>query len=181
MADARVVAVSKSTDHHFSKESCASIMLLEGLGVEGDCHSGVTVQHRSRVAVDPTQPNLRQVHLIHVELLDELRLGGYEIAAGDLGENITTTGIDLLALPKGSLLKLGASAVIEITGLRNPCQQIEAFREGLLSRVLVKLPDGTVLRKTGVMGIAKASGAVEVGDQIEIVLPPLPHVALERV
>jgi MOSC domain-containing protein YiiM len=176
-----IVAVSKSSDHHFSKETCTSILLVEGKGVEGDCHSGVTVQHRSRVAVDPTQPNLRQVHLIQVELLDELRLGGYQIAEGELGENIMTRGMDLLALPKGSLLKLGASAVVEITGLRNPCQQIEAFRVGLLSKVLVKLEDGTVLRKTGVMGIVKISGAVNVGDRIGITLPSLPHVALERV
>jgi MOSC domain-containing protein YiiM len=181
MTDAHIVAVSKSSDHHFSKETCASISLVKGKGVEGDCHSGVTVQHRSRVAVDPTQANLRQVHLIHAELLDELRLGGYQIAEGELGENITTLGINLLALPKGSLLKLGASAVVEITGLRNPCQQIEAFRAGLLSKVLVKLADGMVLRKTGVMAIVKVSGAVDVGDQIEIRLPPLPHVALERV
>jgi MOSC domain-containing protein YiiM len=181
MVNARIAALSKSSDHHFSKEPCTSIRLVEGKGVEGDCHSGVTVQHRSRVAVDPTQPNLRQVHLIHAELLDELRLGGYQIAEGELGENITTLGIDLLALPKGSLLKLGASAVVEITGLRNPCQQIEAFRAGLLSKVLVKLADGTVLRKTGVMAIVKVSGAVDVGAQIEIRLPPLPHMALERV
>jgi MOSC domain-containing protein YiiM len=181
MVNARIAALSKSSDHHFSKETCASISLVEGKGVAGDCHSGVTVQHRSRVAVDPTQPNLRQVHLIHAELLDELRLGGYQIAEGELGENITTLGIDLLALPKGALLKLGASAVVEITGFRNPCQQIEAFRAGLLSKVLVKLADGTVLRKTGVMAIVKVSGAVDVGDQIEITLPPLPHVALERV
>jgi MOSC domain-containing protein YiiM len=176
-----IVAVSKSADHHFSKETCGSISLVEGKGVAGDCHSGVTVQHRSRVAVDPTQLNLRQVHLIHAELLDELRLGGYRIGEGELGENITTRGIDLLALPKGSLLKLGASAVVEVTGLRNPCQQIEAFRSGLLSKVLVKLADGTVLRKTGVMGIVKVSGIVDVGDKIEITLPPLPHEALERV
>jgi MOSC domain-containing protein YiiM len=177
----KIVALSKSSDHYFSKETCASILLVEGRGVEGDCHSGVTVQHRSRVAVDPTQPNLRQVHLIHAELLDELRLGGYQIAEGELGENITTRGIDLLALPKGALLKLGDSALVEITGLRNPCLQIETFRAGLLSKVLVKLADGTVLRKTGVMAIVKASGAVDVGDQIKITLPPLPHMALERV
>ncbi len=181
MTGSSVVAVSKSAEHHFSKEQCTSIMLVEGQGVEGDCHSGVTVQHRSRVAVDPAQRNLRQVHLIHAELLDELHAGGYYIAAGDLGENMTTRGIDLLALPKGSLLSIGGSAVVEVTGLRNPCQQIEAFRAGLLSKVLVKARDGSVVRKTGVMGIVRNSGLVAVGDTIEIEVPPLPHVALERV
>ena len=141
----------------------------------------MTVQHLSRVKVDPTQPNLRQVHLIHAELLDELRLGGYLIEAGALGENITTRGVDLLALPRGGLLRLGASAVVEITGLRNPCQQIEAFKAGLLSKVLVKADDGSLVRKTGVMGVVRASGVVHPGDRITIDLPALPHVALERV
>jgi MOSC domain-containing protein YiiM len=181
MADAAVLAVSKSSQHEFSKTPCASIFLAEGLGVENDCHAGVTVQHLSRVKVDPTQPNLRQVHLIHGELLEELSLDGYHIAAGDLGENITTRGIDLLALPKGCVLKIGDHAIVEITGLRNPCQQIEAHKTGLLSKVLVKAGDGTLIRKTGVMGVVRASGHVRPDDRVQIELPPLPHVALEKV
>ncbi len=181
MTDAFVVSVSRSVRHEFSKQSCMSITIIKGQGVEGDCHSGVTVQHRSRVAVDPTQPNLRQVHLIHAELLDELRLDGYDIASGEFGENITTRGIDLLSLPKGALLKIGAGAVVEITGLRNPCQQIENFRQGLLSKVVFNAEDGTLVRKTGVMGIVRNSGLVKTGDAIEITLPLLPHIKLERV
>lgn len=181
IVDAEVVAVSSSADHRFSKQSCPSISLVEGLGVDGDCHFGVTVQHLSRVRVDPTQPNLRQVHLIHAELLDELRRDGYEIGAGELGENVSTRGVDLLALPKGSLLMLGVSAVVEITGLRNPCQQIEAFKTGLLSKVLVKADDGSLVRKTGVMGVVRASGLVRPRDRIDVEFPPSPHVTLERV
>jgi MOSC domain-containing protein YiiM len=181
MGDLRVVGVSKSWRHEFSKQPCTTIFLHKGLGVEGDCHAGVTVQHRSRVAVDPTQPNLRQVHLIHAELLEELAQAGYRIAPGDLGENILTRGIDLLSLPKGCMLQLGETARVEITGLRNPCQQIEAFKEGLLSKVLVKTDDGRLLRKTGVMGIVHASGPVSVGDKVKVTLPAEPHVALERV
>jgi MOSC domain len=181
MVELKVVGVSRSSRHAFSKLPCTSIFLQKGLGVEGDCHAGVTVQHLSRIAVDPMQPNLRQVHLIHAELLDELAQTGYRIAAGDLGENILTRGLDLLSLPKGSLLRLGTAAVVEITGLRNPCRQIEAFRAGLLSKVLVKLDDGTLLRKTGVMGIVLVSGPVRAADAIDIVLPPEPHVALDRV
>src|SRR5262249_35071957 len=131
-----IVAVCRDGQHCFSKPTTHEIMLLAGLGVQGDAHAGVTVQHRSRVAADPTQPNLRQVHLIHAELHDELREQGFTVEAGQLGENITTRGLDLLALPRGTVLRLGPRAVIEVTGLRNPCSQINDFRPGLLNAVL---------------------------------------------
>jgi MOSC domain-containing protein YiiM len=177
----KVLSVSKSSDHHFSKTPCDRITLIAGQGVAGDCHAGETVKHRSRVRVDPTQPNLRQVHLIHEELFDELRAQDHLISAGELGENITTQGIDLLSLPCGTRLMLGREAVIELTGLRNPCQQIEDFRAGLLSKVLHKRSDGTLIRKTGVMAVVLRSGSVFPGDTIEVSYPPLPHAALERV
>jgi MOSC domain-containing protein YiiM len=134
-----VVAVCRDNVHQFSKAASNEIILLQGLGVEGDTHAGVTVQHRSRVAVDPTQPNLRQVHLIHAELHDELRVQGFAVEAGQLGENITTRGLDLLALPAGTLLRLGPQAVVKVTGLRNPCNQINEFRPGMLKAVLDKM------------------------------------------
>lgn len=176
----RVVAVSRSPRHAFSKTGEDAICLLPGLGVEGDAHAGATVQHRSRVAVDPTQPNLRQVHLIHAELHAELATAGFAVAYGELGENITTTGIDLLALPTGTRLRIG-DAEIEITGLRNPCAQIEQFRQGLLAQVVYRDAQGHLVRKAGVMGVILAGGIIRPGDNIEAVLPPLPHRALERV
>jgi hypothetical protein len=135
-ADANVVAVSCSSSHTFSKRNQPSIRLLAGLGVDGDAHAGVTVKHRSRVAKDPTQRNLRQVHLIHSELHDELRAQGFDVGAGEMGENVTTRGIDLLALPAGARLHIGGSAVVEVTGLRNPCVQIDRFRKGMMAAVL---------------------------------------------
>ncbi|OKI89098.1 molybdenum cofactor biosysynthesis protein [Streptomyces sp. CB02058] len=165
----------------FTKPNRDSITLLAGLGVEGDVHAGVTVKHRSRVAQDPTQPNLRQVHLIHEELFGELREAGFEVAPGDLGENVTTSGLDLLALPVGTLLHLGDEAVVEVTGLRNPCLQIEAFQAGLLKQVVGRADDGTILRKAGIMGIVRTGGAVRPGDRISAVLPAEPHRPLERV
>jgi MOSC domain-containing protein YiiM len=176
-----VLSVALSADHRFSKQVMPSIQLEEGLGVAGDCHAGVTVKHRSRVAVDPTQPNLRQVHLIHAELFDELATSGHDVKPGDLGENVATTGIDLLSLSKGTRLHLGATAIVELTGLRNPCQQIENFQSGLLSKVLGKAADGSLIRKSGVMAIVIAGGLVSAGDEITIVLPQGPHVPLERV
>ncbi len=175
-----VVAVSKSDTHTFSKENCSSIKLLKGLGVEGDAHSGITVKHRSRVAKNPDQPNLRQVHLIHSELLDELR-ERFNVTAGQIGENITTKGIDLLELPRDSLLFIGESAVIKVTGLRNPCAQIDSFKSGLMNAVLDRDNNGNLIRKAGIMSIVLESGEVHPGDQVRIQLPPLPHIPLERV
>lgn len=175
---ARVIAVSADTAHGFSKAAMPRIMLLAGLGVEGDAHSGFTVKHRSRVKRDPTQPNLRQVHLMHAELFDELAARGFAVAAGHLGENITTRGIDLLALPADSELQIGPTAVIRISGLRNPCQQIDAFQPGLMAAVLDRAADGSLLRKAGVMGVVLVGGPVRAGDSIEVSLPPPPHRSL---
>lgn len=178
---AHVVAVSASRSHTFSKQPALFVTLLPGLGVQGDAHSGATVKHRSRVARNPTQPNLRQVHLIHGELFDELTLRGFDIGASQLGENITTAGIDLLALPTGTRLRLGASAVVELTGLRNPCGQLDKFRPGLMAAVLERAADGKLVRKAGVMSIVIAGGEVRVGDTIEVTLPTPPHRLLEPV
>ncbi|MBB5192370.1 MOSC domain-containing protein YiiM [Silvimonas terrae] len=178
---ATVSHVSLSTGHTFSKSNTAAIRLLAGLGVEGDAHMGVTVKHRSRVAADPTQPNLRQVHLIHGELHDELAAAGFTLQPGEMGENITTRGIDLLALPQGARLHLGPDAIIEITGLRNPCGQLDHHQPGLTAAVLGRDAQGNLVRKAGVMGIVLAGGAVRPGDLISVTLPPLPHRKLERV
>lgn len=179
--DGQVIAVSVSTGHTFSKDNTEGIRLLAGLGVEGDAHCGVTVKHRSRVAQDPTQPNLRQVHLIHAELHDELREKGFDLQPGQLGENVTTRGIDLLGLPTGARLYLGESAVVEVTGLRNPCAQIEALMPGLLAAVLGRDSEGNLIRKAGIMGIVLEGGMVCPGNTIRVEMPPLPHRPLERV
>jgi MOSC domain-containing protein YiiM len=178
----RVEAVSRSPGHTFAKRSEPGIVLLEGLGVEGDAHAGVTVKHRSRVRRDPTQPNLRQVHLVHAELFDELRAAGYELAPGLVGENVTTRGVDLLGLPTGTRLRLGDDgAVVEVTGLRNPCTQLDGFRPGLMRAVLDRDADGGLVRKAGIMGVVVAGGAVRPGDAIAVELPAGPHRRLEPV
>jgi MOSC domain-containing protein YiiM len=177
----RVISVAADDGHRFSKPVRDRIRLLAGLGVEGDAHCGATVKHRSRVAVDPTAPNLRQVHLIRSELLDELRDRGFDLAPGDLGENMLTRGLDLLALPRGTRLAIGATAVVELTGLRNPCGQIESFREGLLAAVLDRAADGTLVRKAGVMGVVVASGEVVPGDTVAATRPAEPWARLDRV
>lgn len=166
-----VKAVSLSAVHKFSKAEQDGIRLLVGLGVEGDAHLGVTVQHRSRVARDPTQPNLRQVHLIHDELLDELLAAGFRARPGALGENITTRNIDLLALPQGAQLHIGVTAIVEVTGLRNPCSQLNDFQRGLMAAVMGRDEQGNLVRKAGVMGIVVAAGEVRAGDIIRIELP----------
>lgn len=178
---ARVVAVGRSSTHSFSKPLAAHVRLLEGLGVDGDAHMGRTVKHRSRVARDPTQPNLRQVHLLHVELFAELQAAGYAIGPGDLGENITTEGIALLALPTGTRLHLGKQAVVELTGLRNPCVQIDRFRSGLMQAVLDRDADGQRVRKAGVMAIVVVGGDVFPGDAVRAELPAPPYRALAPV
>ena len=158
-----------------------SIRLLTGLGVEGDAHAGITVKHRSRVAADPTQANLRQVHLIHSELHDQLHSRGFQVQAGEMGENITTRGLDLLALPVGTRLRFGSEAILEITGLRNPCVQLEGLEPGLMKAVLGRDPDGNLIRMAGIMGVVFAGGVVRAGDEIRVELPPEPHRALEWV
>lgn len=176
-----IVGVAADREHRFSKPARPSIRLLAGLGVEGDAHLGVTVQHLSRIARDPTVPNLRQVHLIHEELHDELRAGGFDVGPGVMGENVTTRGIDLLGLPRGARLKLGADAVVEVTGLRNPCKQIEAYQAGLMHAVLDRDADGALVRKAGIMAIVLTGGEVFPGDPIAVDLPAEPHARLEPV
>lgn len=172
---ATVAAVSRSGDYTFTKPNHDSITLIAGLGVDGDVHAGVTVKHRSRVARDPTVPNLRQVHLIHAELFAEVGTAGYEVRPGELGENVTTQGIDLLSLPTGTRLHLGPDAVIEVTGLRNPCVQIDNFQPGLLKQVVDRDADGNIVRKAGVMSIVIQGGVVRPGDPIQVELPAEPH------
>ncbi len=166
-----VLAVCRSREHTFSKKPEERILLLPGLGVEGDAHMGSKVQHRSRVAKDPNQPNLRQVHLIQSELFYDLRKLGYEVRCGQMGENITTSGIDLLGLPAGSHLHIGSNAIVEITGLRNPCAQLDQFQDGLMSAVLDRDQKGNIVRKAGVMAIVLAGGEVCPGDGITVRLP----------
>ncbi|MFF0754288.1 MOSC domain-containing protein [Streptomyces sp. NPDC004267] len=176
-----VTTVSSNGVYSFTKPNRASITLLAGLGVEGDVHAGVTVKHRSRVAKDPTVPNLRQVHLIHGELFDEVAGAGFEVAPGALGENVTTRGIDLLGLPTGTRLHLGDEAVVEVTGLRNPCAQIDNYRHGLLKQVLGRDEDGRIVRKAGIMSVVLTGGEVRPGDAIRVELPAQPHRPLEMV
>lgn len=176
-----VIAVHVSAGHTFSKTPQDVIRLLAGQGVEGDAHCAPTVKHRARVARDPSQPNLRQVHLIHAELFDELARDGFDIAPGDIGENVTTTGIDLLALPAGARLRLGPDGVVEVTGLRNPCYQLNDFRTGLMPATLAKTEEGELIRKAGVMAIVVADGEVRAGDPIEAVLSARPHQPLQPV
>ena len=176
-----VIAVSRSAGHSFSKPNQRGICLVAGLGVEGDAHLGVTVKHRSRVVKDPTVPNLRQVHLIHAELIDELEAAGFRVAPGDMGENVTTRGVDLLGLPAGAILRLGAEAVVEVTGLRNPCRQLNDFQPGLMNATLDRDADGNLIRKAGIMAVVRARGEIRPGDRIEVELPPEPRRKLEPV
>ena len=163
-----IETVAASPAHTMVKEVRDQVRLVAGLGVEGDAHAGETVKHRSRVRRDPTQANIRQVHLIHVELLEELREQGFELAPGQLGENVLTRGLDLLGLPTGTRLHLGPEAVVEVTGLRNPCKQIEAIQPGLLAACLGRGPGGEVIRKTGVMAVVLTGGLVRPGDPVEV-------------
>jgi len=173
--NAVVAAVSRSAKHTLVKANQDSIRLLSGLGVDGDAHQGATVKHRSRVARDPTQPNLRQVHLIHAELHEELRATGFIVSAGQMGENITTQGVDLLGLPAGARLCIGGAAVVEVTGLRNPCAQLDRIQPGLMAATLGRDQHGNLVRKAGIMGVVIAGGEVRPGDQIRVELPPQPH------
>lgn len=174
-AAATVVAVSSSARHTMAKANRAVVRLVAGLGVEGDAHAGATVKHRSRVRVDPTKPNLRQVHLVHAELHDRLRAAGFTVEPGRMGENITTRGIDLLALPTGTRLRLGPDAVVEVTGLRNPCGQLDGIQEGLRSAVLDRDADGHLVRLAGVMAVVVATGEVRPADPVTATFPPPPH------
>ena len=176
-----IKAVSKSPTHSMSKKNEPFVVLLEGLGVEGDAHMGTTVKHRSRVAQDPTQPNLRQVHLIHAELHEELAQKGFIIEPGQMGENITTQGVDVLGLPRHTQLHLGEEAVVEVTGLRNPCDQLNGIQPGLLKAVLDRDEHDNLIRKAGIMGVVLRGGVVKPLDVIRVVLPEPPYLPLERV
>ena len=180
MKQGKVIALSKSGSHTFNKYNCDHLNLLTGLGVEGDAHMGKTVKHRSRVKKDPTTPNLRQVHLMHTELFEELSEKGFTVHPGEMGENITTRGIDLLNLPKNTVLKIGASEIV-ITGLRNPCSQLESIQTGLMKAVLDTNEQGEIIRKAGIMGVVQAGGEIAKGDTIFVHLPEQPHLALEKV
>lgn len=177
----QVIALARSNGHTFSKGAVEQVLLVAGLGVEGDAHAGKTVQHLSRIAADPGQPNLRQVHLLHRELLEDLRREGFDVAPGQLGENITTSGLDLLALPRGTVLTFASAAQVRLTGLRNPCKQIEAFRPGLLARLARKRGDGSIERLAGVMSVVLNGGPVQVGDTVTAQLPATPHQPLAPV
>ena len=170
-----VTAVSRSAGHTLIKPNVDSIRLMAGLGVEGDAHLGAMVKHRSRVARDPSQPNLRQVHLIHAELHDTLREQGFAVSPGQMGENVTTRGVDLLGLPTGARLRLGDMAIVEVTGLRNPCAQLDRIQPGLMGATLERAQDGSLVRKAGIMAIVLAGGDVRRGDAIRVELPPEPH------
>jgi MOSC domain-containing protein YiiM len=170
-----VTAVSLSERHTLTKPNADSIRLLAGLGVESDAHSGVTVKHRSRVARDPSQPNLRQVHLVHAELHDALREQGLAVSAGQMGENVTTRGVDLLGLPEGARLHLGDTAIVEVTGLRNPCAQLDRIQPGLMRATLERAHDGSLVRKAGIMAVVLEGGEVRPGDPIRVELPPDSH------
>lgn len=178
---ASVVAVSRSPRHRFSKDPVEAVTLVEGHGVEGDAHAGATVQHRSRKRWRPDLPNLRQVHLLHAELLDDLDRQGYAVAAGQVGENVLVRGLDLLALPTGTRLRLGSAAVVELTGLRNPCVQLDRFADGLVQATLRREDDGTLVRLAGVMSVVLTGGVLRAGDAVVVALPDGERTALAPV
>jgi MOSC domain-containing protein YiiM len=180
MSNARIVGLACSGVHEFSKDRRERLTLIEGLGVEGDAHAGRTVQHLSRIKVDPDQANLRQVHLIHAELFDEVAAKGFHVEPGQMGENVTTRGIALLDLPTDTVLEIGPAA-LRITGLRNPCWQIDALAPGLLAEMVEKRPDGTIVRKAGVMSVVERGGEIATGMPVTIHLPPVPHRPLKPV
>jgi MOSC domain len=180
-ASGTVAAVSRSDSHSMAKPCEASTRLIANYGVEGDVHAGATVKHRSRVRRDASEPNLRQVHLIHAELHDELRAAGFAVDSGVMGENITTRDLDLLGLPTGARLHLGATAVIEVTGLRNPCSQLDGIQPGLMAAVLDHNPAGAIVRKAGVMAVVVSDGDVRPGDPIRVELPSQPYRPLQPV
>lgn len=179
--DGVVSAVSRCAKHELIKPTQDGIRLVAGLGVEGDAHAGVTVKHRSRVARDPTQPNLRQVHLIHAELHDELREANFDVGPGQMGENVTTRGIDLLGLPTGTRLHLGETAVVEVQGLRNPCAQLDGIQPGLMAATLGRDAEGNLIRKAGIMATVLNDGDVRPDDPIRAEFPPEPYQPLEPV
>jgi MOSC domain-containing protein YiiM len=177
----KVVSVNRAAGHGFSKTPVEEIMLVAGEGVVGDAHRGKTVKHRSRVKQDPTQPNLRQVHLLHVELLEQLQRAGFAVKPATIGENITTSGLDVLALPTGTILVIGSDVKLEVTGLRNPCAQLDKYQAGLTAAVLGRNAQGELVRKAGIMSIVLRGGVVRPGDVIAVEYPHGPHRPLQPV
>ncbi|MCJ7551473.1 MAG: MOSC domain-containing protein [Anaerolineae bacterium] len=173
-----VTGVSRSATYSFSKQTQEAIRLVAGLGVEGDAHMGETVRHRHLVRTDPTRPNLRQVHLLQAEVIDELQAGGFDVSAGKMGENITTRGIDLLSLPVGTRLFIGDTSVVAMTELRDPCGQLDDYQQGLKEATVDRDAQGNVIRKAGAMGVVVMGGIVKPGDAIRVELPAEPHVAM---
>jgi MOSC domain-containing protein YiiM len=178
VTEGSVVAVSIDGKHRFSKTPRLSVSLTKGHGIEGDAHYGPLVQHRCLARRAPTAANLRQVHLIPSELFDALRTRGFEVRPGNLGENITTLGLDLECLPLGTMLRLGASAIVRLTGLRTPCILIDRFEAGLKDELRGGLLGPRF--RAGVMAIVSDGGEVSPGDLIRAVLPAPPHVVLPR-
>jgi MOSC domain-containing protein YiiM len=178
--EGRVIGVSLSPAHTMSKQPQPWVRLLAGLGVKGDVHAGEKVRHRYHVRKDPARPNRCQVHLIQAELHDELRAAGFEVAAGQMGENVTTRGLDLLRLPTGTRLRLGEAAVIEVTGLRTPCRLLDGIRPGLMAATREKVRN-RVYFKAGIMAVVVAGGDVRPGDAIRVELPPEPHRPLQPI
>jgi MOSC domain-containing protein YiiM len=176
-----VISVNRAAGHDFSKTPVEEIMLVAGEGVVGDAHRGKTVKHRSRVKQDPMQPNLRQVHLLHVELLKELQHAGFRVEPATIGENITTSGLDVLALPTGTILVIGTDVKLEVTGLRNPCAQLDKYQSGLTAAVLDRNAQGELVRKAGIMSIVLRGGTVRPGDIIVAEYPHGPHRPLQPV
>lgn len=180
MSSPIVIAVASDSKHNIIKPIRESVRLIAGWGVEGDAHAGKTVQHRYDKRRNPDAPNLRQVHLMHSELFDQVSGLGLSVKPGQMGENITTRHIDILNLPRGTQLRIG-EAVIEITGLRNPCKYLNQIAPGLLKACLGKHEDGTNFPHSGVMGVILADGEVKAGDEIHIITPPKPHERLKPV
>lgn len=180
----RVLSVSSSQTHSFSKPPVPGITLIANHGVKGDCHAGKTTQHRSSLQVHPPTPNLRQVHLIAIENLKKIasHLTTVDSAAlltpGALGQNITLEGIDLLNLPTGTELHFvsdGGSQsgpVLVLTGVRDPGPQIERFQAGLKERFIVRDAERRVVgRLVGVMSVVQCGGEVRSGMGVRVVYP----------
>lgn len=176
-----VVALNRSAAHDFSKQTEEAVTFVAGVGMAGDAHASAQVQHRSRIRADPTQPTLRQVHLLHAELLDEVREAGHDVSPGSIGDNVTTRGVDLLGLPTGALLRLGGEVLLGVTGLRNPCAQLDRYSDGLRSAVLDRTPDGVLVRRASVMAVVLQGGQVRTGDPVTVALPPAPLLPLAPV
>lgn len=181
MNRAMVESVHRSESHDFTKATVEEVVLVAGVGIEGDAHAGATVQHVSRKKKDADRPNLRQVHLVSAELHEELVADGFDLDHGGFGENLVTRGIALGDLPVGTTLALGDDAIIVLTGLRDPCAQIDRHREGLRAAVAFDPGEGPKLFRDGAMAMVVRGGVVRTGDPIGVALPPEPHHPMRKV